>query len=252
MALPVSQGGIDYQDGGFSSGQGSYPMTGDLAELAARLRSVVTHNREGTVVYIETFESGMSPWQTTEAGTGAEIIVSNANYRSSGYSCKMTGGSDGAHGAQMFRRFPYPALGRYGLEFSALLDTDLQYLIWMLQLRDGTTEYQFQVTYNPATEELIVREAGGGYTTAATGVVLDTGSGLFHTLKLVADFANGTYLRLIVNETEYDLSDYTAYSFANATNPHILVTITMYSNVGTNAVVYVDDLIVTRNEPARE
>lgn len=251
MARPVSQGGIDYPDGGFSSGGQVFPLAGDLGELAARLGSVVTHNREGNIVFIETFESGLSPWNLTASGTGAEVKISNANYRSSGYACLMIGGSDGSRVAQIARRFPYPEVSLYGLETSALLDGNLQYLIVTLELRDGTTAYQFQITYSPSEEEIFVTIPGGVSVSIASDVNLDTGYGLFHTFKLVTDFANDEYLRLIVNEVEYDLSDYSSYSFAQATNPHLWVTVTVYSNPGTNTNIHIDDVVVTRNEPIR-
>jgi hypothetical protein len=251
MARPLTQGGIDYPDGGFSSGGSVFPMAGDLGELAARLGSVVTHNREGNVVFLETFESGIAPWNVTLSGTGAEVIISNGNYRSSGYSCKMTAGSDASRVAQIARRFPYPAISLYGLEASALIDSNLQYLIITLELRDGATAYQFQVTYDPGNQELLVTIPGGSSVAVATGANLDTGYGLFHTFKFAVDLANDAYMRLIVNEAEYDISAYSSYSFSQATNPHLWVTITAYGNTGTNTVVYVDDVIVTRNEPRR-
>lgn len=251
MALPVSQGGIDYPDGGFSSGSGVYPMTGDLAELAARLGSVVTHSREGSIVHIETFEHGLGPWNPTGYGTGAEIYISTTAYRSSGYSCKMTAGSDGSAAAKIFRKFPYPQLGMYGLEFSWQNGQAPDNIQCRLAYYDGTNEHQFSIRYRAAEQDLQVKDSTNTFQTFATGIDLMPGFAGFQTFKLVADFENDEYVRLILNETEHDLSDYTPYIFAETDAPNVRVDIILWGNSGANNWCFVDDLILTQNEPTR-
>lgn len=221
----------------------------DMAELAARLGSPVTHNREGNILFMETFESGMQPWLPNMGGAGADILLSNLNYRTSGYSCKMVAGSDGDRWAQISRHFPYPVLGRYGLESSVLVDGYLEYLIWTLSRYDGHLAHQFQITYSPGDQEFWVTVPGGSAVDVATDIKLDEDYGLFHTIKLVGDFVTGNYVRLIINNAEYDLSAFSEHTFAAETNPYVFVVLTVQSLEGVNATVFVDDIIVTQNEP---
>lgn len=251
MARPNGQGGIDYPDGGFSSGSGVYPMAGDLAELAARLGSVTTHNREGNIIFIETFEHGMTPWFVTEDGANAEVRISNLAYRSSGYSCRLMGGSTASGVAKIFRKFPYPVLGLYGLEFSVLHQTDTEFIDWVLAWHDGTDEHQFYCRYDDVNNIIRVKDTDGNFVTVATGVDLSFTYAPFATIKLVADFVNDEFVRLIINETEHDLSAYPAYVFATADEPNVRVDLRIQGLTGTNGYSYIDDVILTQNEPVR-
>lgn len=249
MARPTSQGGIDYPDGGFASGSGVFPMAGDLAELAARLGSVVTFNREGSIVHIETFEHGIAPWNPTGYGTGSAVVQSSDTWRSSGYSCKMTAGSDGIAAAKIFRKFPYPQLGRYGLEFSWTHGQTPLYLQWRLFYHDGTNDHEFSCRYRTANKDLQVKDSDNVFYTFATGVDLMPGYAGFQSFKLVVDFVNDVYDRLIVNQAEYDLSAYKPYVFAASDAPSVRVDIDLWGHAGANDYSYVDDIILTQNEP---
>lgn len=249
MARPIGQGGIDYQDGGFSSGGQVYALSGDLGELAARLGSVVTHNREGSVVHIETFEHGLQGWEKTTGGTGAEYMASAEASRSGGYSCKLIAGSDGSRISQIFRKFPYPVLGRYGLEFSVKLGEYTQDIVWNLSYHDGTDEHSYMCKYLVSERTVQVRDENGVFQDIVSDLYLTYAYSGFHAVKLVVDLANDDFVRLIINEVEYDLSDYSAYVFVEDDGPNVRVAIQERSEVGQNGYSYFDDIILTQNEP---
>lgn len=249
MAQPVTQGGIDYPDGGFSSGGMVYAVTGDLAELAARLGSPVTHNREGNVLFLETFEHGLGGWAATGYGTGAEVITSALQFRSGGYSCKMVAGSDGAAAAKIVRRFPYPALSLYGLEVSWYPEAHSDQVDFVLSRMDGTNEHQFYVQYDNTANVVKVKDDSGNWVTVVTGLELASGRWPFQTIKVVVDLVNDEFLRLIINETETDLSGNPAYVFANADGPHVRVDLKLWGEAAYNGFSYFDDVILTQNEP---
>lgn len=250
MATPVSQGGIDYPDGGFSSGSGVFPMSGDLGELAARLESVVTHNREGSIVYIETFEYGVNTWHPTLYGTGSEIYISAARSRSRGYSCKMIAGSDGSAAAKIFRSFPLPTLSRYGLEFSWLPEANTDILEWRLSYHDGTDVHHYIARYRTTEDDVQIKDEDGNWLTVVTSLDLTYTYADFHTIKTVGDLADDQWERLIINGVEYDLTDYAAYVTAEVAGPDVLPAILIWGNAGANGFSYIDDVILTQNEPA--
>lgn len=251
MARPVSQGGIDYPDGGFASGGGIYPVTLDVGELAARLGCPSTHNREGNVVFIESFEHGLQGWSATGYGTGGEIIISAEKYRSSGYSAKLIAGSDGDKKAVIFRKFPYPTLGLYGLELSFLIEAHTDYVRWRLTHHDGTSEYQFTCEYDVDNRDLNIMDENGDYVTIDSDLYLNYGSAPFHTVKIVADLTTNEYVRAIVNDNEYDLSAYPGYPWAADDGAHVRTNIWIEGEAGHNGFSYVDDVILTQNEPTR-
>jgi len=220
----------------------------DYGELAARMGSPVIFDRAGIVVFMDTFEHGLTGWQLTASGTGASVAISTEAARMGAFSVKMVTGDDETNASQLYRRFPYPELSKYGFESSILFGSTVRYMIWTIALRDGTNEHQFQIMYTPGDEEFVVTIPGGSSIAILEDIVLDTGYGLFHNVKLVADFDNLKYVRLAVNEQIVDLSDYEPYTFPHDSNPHLGVTFTLYGNDGDNDVVYVDDVIVTQRE----
>jgi len=127
-----------------------------MAELAARTGSIVTFDRQGSVVFLTDFETGMSSWESAANGTGASVGVSPEHARNGAFSVKMVGGSDGGRSAQISRAFPYPVLNKYGLETSIMFLYEVQYLIITLGLRDGAEEHQYQLTYEPTASEMRV------------------------------------------------------------------------------------------------
>lgn len=221
----------------------------DMAELAVRLGSPDRFSREGNVVYLTNFENGMPSWETAANGTGASVGLSAEHARSGSFSVEMVGGSDGVGSAQISKAFPYPVLSKYSFECSFIFLHEVQYLILTLGLRDGAEEHQYQITYEPAAEEVRVTIPGGSSVTVLEDIDLSVGSGLFHTIKFIADLENGNYERIIVDEESLGLTDYEPYTFAHVSSPHINIIVTLYSNSGDNDTIYVDDIIVKQGEP---
>jgi hypothetical protein len=57
-------------------------------------------------------------------------------------------------------------------------------------------------------------------------------------------------VRLIVNEREYDLSGLALLSDDSSDVPHLEISVTNQAQLGgENSLVYVDDVVVTQNEP---
>lgn len=222
----------------------------DMAELAARLGSPDTHNREGNVICLETFEHGLGGWDRGLYGTGAAAEIVAERYRSSGYSCQLVAGSDGARQAKISRTYPLPVAGRYGLECSWRPGPDVELFSFWLAYLDGVVEHQYDVKYVVAGGVLNVKNALGVWTPFASGLNLTYLYAGFHTFKLVADIVAGASVRLIVNEAEYDLADYGSYDFANSDGPHLKTDVWIQGAAGKNGYVYVDDVILTQNEPA--
>lgn len=221
----------------------------DMGELAARLGSPVTHDRKGRIIFVDSFEYGMASWQVSAPGDST-VVVSPDNKRSKAFSVKMTAVSgNGLGGAQISRAFPYPYLNKQGLEFSVMFLTEPRYLIWSLSRRDGTEEHQFQCMYMPTEKEVVVTIPGGSSVAVIEDIELFVGSGLFHTIKMVADFENNVYQRLIINETSLELTDYEPYTFDYDSTAHTNVIITLYSDDGETDTVFIDDVILTQGEP---
>lgn len=251
MAEPVSQGGIDYPDGGFTGGTGLYSLVGDLAELAARLESISTFNREGTILFTETFEYGLGRWDTSGTSATATVEIVNEVFLSRGYSCKIYTDGTGTPDLNILRYFPYPWLTRYGLELSVRFEGNINNFYIVYLVNDGDETISYIIRYDEQNDEIEYLDSDGNYQTLLTDIDLNDDTLHFVTIKLVVDFLGRTYDRLIINATETDMSDYDAYVTSVTATPTAYVQIGMNCLSGEEAYCYIDNIIATRNEPAR-
>jgi hypothetical protein len=235
--------------GALSSQATVFPVT-DLGELAARLGSPITHDRRGDVVWWDDFECGLTKWGSALSGTGAAAALSTARARNGRSSALLTAGSDAGASALIAHNQTIPRLSRLGFEFSFSLGGAIASLSWELLLFDGTTTLSAIITWGDAANALTYRNSGGGGTVFATGVDLLAEATMFHTGKVVVDRAAGQYVRFVLDSTEYDLSGIAALTGASVVAPRLTVDVALLGNAGSNNTVYVDDVILTQNEPA--
>lgn len=228
---------------------GAVSALGDLGELAARLGSIVTFDRRGDVVWLDGFEEGIAKWLSYTSGTGASVAASDAKARNGAWSCKLTAGSDALQFAYIERDLAFPVLGKCGLEASFAFDTDLDRVILYMYLYDGTNRHLPAVQYDYQNLKLQYRDSSQAWVDIKTDLELYAGGYPFWTWKLVVDWQEGEYQRLILNETEYDLEGIAYAKQADAVNPKMRVTLENKGYGGANGVVYVDDVIITQNEP---
>ena len=226
-----------------------FPVT-DLGELAARLGSIVSHDRRGDVIWLDGFEDGLDKWQPTTSGSGAAVDLSTSRARNGLFSARLVAGSDTNRLAQIRRFLPFPSLSAFGLEISFGPPTTIDSLLLTLEINHGASRVQFQVRYRDTDDDLQYRDSVGAYITFATDITLIDTNRIFHTAKLVVDGRLGQYLRFIWDNTEYDLSGNAGFTVAPLTVARMDVIIDLVGRAGQNDIVYVDDVIITQNEPA--
>lgn len=226
----------------------TYPVD-DLAELAARLWSIVTFDRRGDVIALDSFSQGINKWERTTAGANAEITTSPTTARTGGYSARLITGAAVNGYARLYRLMPYPSLNRLGIEVSFAIHTLLYRIGFGLGLYDGTNYHLAEVLYYPKGNVLRILNAAGGTTVIDPVVKLYPKPEAFHTIKLVADFNAQMYVRCILNATEYDLAAHAYNVTPSGTDPYLVAIIETLTDVATNYTSYVDDVIVTQDEP---
>ncbi len=220
-----------------------------LFELAARLGSPVRFDRHGRVVWMDGFEEGISKWATSPQGSGAAAELDSTQARTGGYSCKLTTGSDGLQFVAISKLLVAPMVARYGVEVSFTFDEDLDRILLALNYQDGSVEWQHVLRYVVDDDELQYYDVNKAYQALAPTVPLRESVGLFHTLKLVIDPLEKKYVRALLDDRYFDLADIAAPSVALVEARALGVAFTIDTDVAANVVSYVDDVIVTENEP---
>lgn len=221
----------------------------DLTELAARLDSIVTFDRRGDVVWIDDFESGIGKWQLVRNNL-AGARASSAEYaRSGAFSCKITAGDAATNWAGIQHYGPRPVLSKVGFEFSFSFYEETDRIRMEMEVYDGEYWVDSLIQFNPQAYTLEYLGSDNNLHEFATGVYRRDYLWLFHTAKVVVDFTTRKYVRFILDDAEYDLSAHAAYSILNAASPVVYYLIDHRIDGVSYPDMYVDDVIITQNEP---
>lgn len=220
-----------------------------LAEHAARTGSIIRFDRRGDLVWLDDFESGMNKWEWSNHGTNAASFPFTRHARSGGLSAQLVAGSDGAHRVESIRDLPYPAISNMGFEISFKPLDDYERFFIDIAIYDGSNMYRGTVQHDQSLLEYQIWLGNGAWVKLATAPSWQVMKGPFHTIKIVVDFNTMKYKRAIFDDQGFDLSAYDLEAIADATNPRIHVRFVFVGRVGYNDEGYVDDAIVTQNEP---
>lgn len=242
----MAHGGPDWSTGGQIS---TVHTIEDLGELAARLGSIDTFDRRGNVLAFDDFESGIGKWYRS-GDAGYDISWDGNHGRNGGFCCKiMTGGAAGRV-AYIYRRFGYPVLSRLGFEFSFATFLFGRYLELKTDLQTAAGLHSPAIRYVALTDTFEYNDDAGIYQTIPdlTWRPMDTAWG-FDTIKLVVDYISNEYVRLIVNNQVIDLSGISYQVGTVPAIPYGTLEIRLTTDVAAQARTWVDDVIVTQNEP---
>jgi hypothetical protein len=221
-----------------------------MGELAARLGSIVTYDRRGDVVFYDDFSCGLSGWYTFSTPDSPEPrIVAYPAVRGR-YAVRIETCATNGETSYLVRNIPHPALSRIGLEV-AFIPTSGTYWFMISLLRcTGTTMFEYSAWYEHATGKVWIGALGGNWILVGTPGVQSTFYNNFVSMKLVVDLLAGRFTRLLFNQHRYDVSGYSSYSVSNPTPAVLGVRLMLLNWANSMSMVYVDDVIVTQNEPA--
>jgi hypothetical protein len=225
----------------------------DLAELAVRLGSKYSYDRRGNVLSIEDFEDTTEKYQKHYSGTGAAAARSTDYAHVGNYSIKLTAGSDELQMAGISKWHTFPRETKLGYlawwNYISSSPEKLDYIIIEPYIYTGRELYLPALKYDLADETMSVRTGLSTYEVVKSGLEYLHAATLFHPLKLVFDWANKIYLRAYFEEKEIDLSAYSIYGYTLAYPAHTIWYFSAYSVSGQNAIVYLDDIVITEGEP---
>ncbi len=221
----------------------------DMAELAVRLGSINSFDRRGEVVFLDSFEGGLTKWAPVTSISAVTVVQSQGAARSGGFAAKFTGSMvpETVGGIEHYEH--YPVLSKLGAEASFTLEADLTYVEIESDLYNGSTYQRFRIRYHMGDQKLQYADSAGAWVDLATGVSIYGYLPLFHTLKVVGDAATGKYVRCLLDDQEYDLSGIACQAAASADVKHWRATVLADWLTVASASIYVDDVILTQNEP---
>jgi len=234
-------------DWGEYSQQDLFAKSFDLAELAVRLGCPSVFHRDGTILFMDTFDYGLSRWTKYEVGN-CTINVSTDKAFFKDKSLKFAFSGLATDASKIELEYPYLFTKSYG--FECTLNFNGSKLTFEL---DGMKFYnnvcvECEVRIEPENN-LIKIYTPGGWITLCTDLKICTDGRMWNFLKMVVDFEAGKYKYLILNDRVFDLSAYSLYSYNWTTYDDIEVKIYVANNEDAVKSLYVGSVIITTNEP---
>ncbi|GAI51819.1 unnamed protein product, partial [marine sediment metagenome] len=159
-------------------------------------------------------------------------------------------GTRGLHQAYLERFLAYSTVSLLGLEVAFSFDVQTERIRIEAQPIIADYERLFRVEYDYGEKALYCYDNVLHDVPFATGIDLYGLLQTWHVMKLVIDLATRKYVRFILDDVVYDLSDYTSSEGAVILTPMIRVILMNTGRSGENDVVYFDDFIMTQNELA--
>jgi len=218
------------------------------ADLSVRLGSPVTWDWRGNVLYMHDFSTGYGPVQKTAHGTGAAVDLGPERAGFGGYGLTMTSGSAEWDYAQCRLYVGSNPSKRIGIAARFAIDDNTGYVQVHVEHQVGAGSPYGSLWVDVANSQLQIYLAAGGWTNVGA-VVVNTYGYTYCWLKLVIDQDTGYYERALYNETEIDLSAYPCPTLSSSYVGSIMASFVNYGRTAQNDVVYLDQVVLTVNEP---
>lgn len=221
----------------------------DMAELAVRVGAVPSIDRLGDVIFIDSFESGLGKWAVDTFEAIHTVEISGDIYKTGGFSCKLINVASiqeycgAACGTSFF-------LGdKIGFEFSFAGDIYGKKIKISIGIYDGENLLTGEVVLDIVGKTLSYYNAAGAFIVFATGIKVVQNEYDWNTWKLIMDIDDEKYVRLILNQYVYSLVDILLNKTAYSSAPFISSRFYMMQTQTVATTLYIDDCILTQNEP---
>lgn len=221
----------------------------DLGELAVRLGSIVNFDRKGDVLWLDDFEDGISKWVKVLTGGRGSVVWSAVHSQNKGFSALLTTGDTDEDAVGIIRYLPVLVFSKIGFEASFTIDANIKFIDFLFYMALQDDRHYARIRHIVATNTWQYYDWEGEYQDLSPTFRLYRRDEFFHTVKFVFDLTTQYYSHCKVDDTIFDLSSYkyrrTGGNGSFACSFYIKIT----NNAAVEATSYVDNAIVTQNEP---
>jgi len=221
----------------------------DYGELAARLGSIVTFNREGNMIFWDNFESTPLKWITWGAGPNFTVGYTSEVAFFGGQCVKLVTSSQNNGGAGIIRYLLLQQDTKIGVEIAFAPENNEQTFYILLAHDTGSYSKQAWIRFNCDTQTLALQDENVNWIEIATGLNFRMNKNTFHILKLVIDLKAGKYERILFDREEYNISEYGMRTWNSGYSKAFYTRINNVTNTTEAKTLYLDNFILTQNEP---
>lgn len=221
----------------------------DMAELVARLDSIVTYDRRGDVVFLEDFEAPLLSWAPNVVDPDAYIRHDSTYVKGGAQALKIHTTNTASEEKRAIKSLSLLGSKRLGLEASfSNLDANCA-VVLRIWYRDGTHRWEAALKYDPIAKILYVQDDSPAWVEVAAGLSVVAIYHFYYTLKLVADFETTKYVRLLFANVEYDISTISLYDLGGPVDARTEFILALLNRNATGGDIWYDNVIGTQNEP---
>ena len=221
----------------------------DYGELAVRLGSIASFNREGSVIFWDDFEKTPIKWVSDTQGAGTIVVLTDETALSGGQCVKMATAAAANALGRIHKAFPLYHVGKMGFEFvfnHEEKEADLEMSIVHLA---GGDQYSAKIKLNLDTKVLTYIDEDSNWIVIASSVEIPKQTHLFQHFKVVIDTEKHEYVRVMLNREEYNIENNIIPSFSIGGDEYINFQISLINTDVLAQLIYIDNVIITRNEP---
>jgi len=221
----------------------------DQAELAARLGSIVTFDRLGTVLDLETFAKGRSRWMESLWGVASGVYLSNDRSLVDGVSLRLVSGTGLTPACQAMWYLAYPQLSRLGYEASYAVGVQRYRLYHGFNVFKGIYYANFSLRWTLTTGVLEYRDITAVWLDTGINIAAYPNNYMFNRIKLVGNALTEEYERLIINDNGYDMKGRYAERVGAVADQHVEAWSNSWGDGVFSQNTFLDACIFTESEP---
>lgn len=222
-------------------------VSGNYVNIASTVED--TYDRKGVIVWQEGFEHGFNKWETGGSGTGNSVDVTSAAAWKKDSCCMLTCGSDTNLRSLIQKEFNLFSTGNLGFEFSYASDSYIDYVdIEVVKMGAQHKDAVFRI-YKSGVSQYY--KADGTWEILESELDFTYKPTHWYTAKMVVNFTENKYVRIIHRDKTFELDAglrVLPLTYADC----IYVTIRAVGGATlpiSNAKAYIDNFIITQNEP---
>lgn len=220
----------------------------DMAELAVRLGSIVSFDRRGDVYWFYGFNEGIGDFVQTKVGANSNVELVSTMYEHPPFSCRVKVSASVGGYCSIKRRLAIPKTTNIGAQASLRISAATKDIRIYLVSSNGTNRYESVVALKPLDQKIQIYDGSLGWVDVATNLPAYTNISHFVHMKVVMNIDTNKYVRVMLDNTEYDVSTNVTKTVADTTARSIFTEIMNVTNESTIDSVFVDNIIVTVNE----
>lgn len=221
----------------------------DIGELAVRLGSIVSFNREGNVIFLDDFNQTLTAWIIDAPSGVADVYPVCYPTVNGGIAICLKTDAPEFSVTAIEHVLHYPVRGGIGLELAFLPVPNFDWLELTVIFYDGVDATKIKLGYDHPLGLIRLYTESDGWITLTTVGTQREADGSFVRIKVVGNILTGLYTRVIFNGVEYDASAYDLVIIDDVIKQSMSILIEAVNTAAGSAEVVIDDVILTQNEP---